>query len=353
MIPRYNAAMRAERNLPLSRIGEDAIVRIFGGAPRRAAAGPEPAVVVGPGDDAAVVHPPRGARLLLTTDLLAEDVHFRRRWAAPADLGWKLAAVNASDIAAMGGRPLWALLSLALPPELDSAFAAALGRGLRAAARRFGFAIVGGDTCASADRIFLSLTLAGAAAPRVLTRGGARPGDRIFVTGHLGAAALGLAALERHGSAPLPPPLRPCARRHLRPEPRLAFGAGLAGRGLARAALDVSDGISRDLGRLCAASHVGAEVHADRLPVLPSTSRAARLLALDPTASALHGGEEYELLFTARPDAEPQVSALGRRLGLRVTAIGRILPRRAGVSVVGADGRRSTLVPRGWEHFSP
>lgn len=347
MFPRYNAAMSARTAVPLSRIGEDALVRIFAGARRPSGA----AVVVGPGDDAAVVRPPRGSRLLLTTDLLAEGVHFRTCWAPPADLGWKLAAVNASDIAAMGGTPLWALLSLALPPGLDRSFAAGLQRGLRAAARGFGFSLVGGDTCASAAGIFLSLTLAGAAGPRLLTRDGARPGDRIFVTGHLGASTLGLSALERFRPDLLPAPLRQCARRHLRPEPRLAFGAALAGTGLARAALDVSDGVSRDLGRLCAASRVGAEIQADRLPVLPSTSRAARLLGRDPVAAALHGGEEYELLFTARPGDEPRVLALGRRLGLGVTAIGRILPRGAGVSAVGVDNLRRPLTPKGWEHF--
>lgn len=354
MFPRYNAVMRAHHSaeaMPLSRIGEDAVVRIFKGARRRTGAGRGPAVLIGPGDDAAVVRPARGARLLLTTDLLAEDVHFRRRWARPADLGWKLAAVNVSDIAAMGGRPLWALLSLAVPPGLDRSFAVGLERGLRAASRRFGFALVGGDTCASAAGIFLSLTLAGEAGPRLLTRDGARPGDLLFVTGHLGAATLGLAALERHGLV-LPAPLRRCARRHLHPEPRLAFGAALAGTGLARAALDVSDGISRDLGRLCAAGRVGAEVRAARLPLLPATSRAALLLGRDPTAAALHGGEEYEVLFTARPHDERRVTALGQRLGLKVTAIGSILPRRAGVTVVGTDGRRSVLTPAGWEHFT-
>ena len=276
-------------------------MRLFGGASRRAGAGFDPAVVIGPGDDAAAVRPPRGARLLLTTDLLAEDVHFRRRWAPPADLGWKLAAVNASDIAAMGGRPRWALLSLALPPGLDRSFATGVGRGLRAAARRFGFTLVGGDTCASAAGIFLSLTLVGLAGPRLLTRDGARPGDLIFVTGHLGASTLGLAALERHGSSPLPTPLRQCARRHLHPEPRLAFGAALAGRGLARAALDVSDGISRDLGRLCAASRVGAEVQADAAAGAAFDIPRGAAARPRPAAAALHGGEEYELLFTARP----------------------------------------------------
>lgn len=351
MFPRYNARMRAPGDVRLSQTGEDAIVRFFAGARLRTGSGRGPVVVIGPGDDAAMVRPARGSRLLLTTDLLAEGVHFRRSWARPADLGWKLAAVNASDIAAMGGRPLWALVSLALPTRLDRSFATALARSLRAAARRLGFTLVGGDTCASAAGIFLSLTLVGEAGPRLLTRHGARPGDQLFVTGHLGAATLGLAALERRGSAPLPAPLRRCARRHLHPEPRLSFGAALAGTGLGSAALDVSDGIARDLGRLCAASRVGAEVQVARLPVLPSTSSAARLLARDPIAAALHGGEEYELLFTARPQAEQRVAALGKRLGLRVTAIGRILPRHAGLSVIDTDGRRSALVPHGFEHF--
>jgi thiamine-monophosphate kinase len=344
--------MRRRTELPLSRLGEDALVRLFAGAqrPQRAARGP--AVVVGPGDDAAAARPRPGSRLLLTTDLLAEGVHFRRRWARPADLGWKLAAVNVSDIAAMGGRPLWALLSLALPPALERSFAADLGRSLRAAGRHFGFTLVGGDTCASAAGVFLSLTLVGEAGCALLTRDGARPGDLLFVTGDLGASTLGLAALERCGGGPPPAPLRRCTRRHLHPEPRLAFGAALAGTGSAHAALDVSDGVSRDLGRLCAASRVGAEVHAERLPVLASTARAAVLLDRDPIAAALHGGEEYELLFTAAPRAEGRLRALGERLGLRVTPIGTILPRRKGTTVIGTDGRRRPLTPQSWEHFS-
>ena len=344
--------MHTRRNTPLACVGEDALVRLFAGARRGGGAGGARTVVLGPGDDAAVVRPPRGSRLLLTTDLLAEGVHFRLPWAAPADLGWKLGAVNVSDIAAMGGRPLWALLSLALPPRLDASFAADLERGLRAAGRRFGFALVGGDTCASDAGVFLSLTLAGAAGPRLLTRDGASPGDLLFVTGHLGASALGLAALERHGAGPLPAALRACARRHLHPEPRLAFGAQIARTGLARAGLDVSDGVARDLARLCAASRVGAEVTTDSLPVLPATKRAARLLGCDATEAALHGGEEYELLFAARPQEASRLAKLGLRLGAAVTAIGRVLPRRAGISAIAAGGRRSALTPRGWEHFS-
>jgi thiamine-monophosphate kinase len=343
--------MGERRQAVPKQLGEDALVRLFGGMRSRGASDRRGAVVVGPGDDAAAVRPPRGGQLLLTTDLLAENVHFRRAWTSPADLGWKLAAVNVSDIAAMGGRPLWALFSVALPRGLDAAFAVGLDRGLRAAARRFGFTVVGGDTCASDDGVFLSLALLGAAGPRLLLRAGARPGDQLWATGDLGASRLGLAALERFGARPLPAPLRACARRHLRPEPRLAFGAALARAGLATAAMDVSDGLSRDLGRLCAASRAGAEVHAARVPLSPGTVRAARLLGADPLEAALHGGEEYELLFTAGPRDARRVAALGRRLGVAVTDIGRIAPRRSGIVLADADGRRQPLVPRTWEHF--
>jgi thiamine-monophosphate kinase len=344
--------MRGATRPTVKLLGEDALALLFGGRPRGLRAGGGEAVLLGPGDDTAVVRARPGTRLLLTTDLLAEGVHFRRAWATPADLGWKLAAVNASDIAAMGGRPLWALLSVAFPPGLDAAFAAGLNRGLKAAARRFGFSVVGGDTCASDSGVVLSLALVGASGPRLLTRDGARPGDLLYVTGHLGASALGLAALERKGPPPARGPLGGCARRHLRPEPRLAFGAALARAGVASSAMDVSDGLSRDLGRLCSASGTGAEVRAAALPVRPGTVRAARLLSRDPTEAALHGGEEYELLFTAKPRDANRVEATGRRLGLPVTAIGAIAPRRAGVRVVGGDGRSRPLVPRTWEHFS-
>jgi thiamine-monophosphate kinase len=344
--------MGTRRDPQLSGVGEDALARLFGAAGLRAAPG-RGGVVLGPGDDAAVVRIPGATRLVLTADLMAEGVHFRRAWSTPAGLGWKLAAVNASDVAAMGARPRWALFSAALPPGLAASFAAGLARGLHAAAQRFGFAIVGGDTCASADGIFLSLALAGAAGPRILTRAGSRPGDLLFVTGHLGASTLGLAAMERGGPALRAPALRSCARRHLRPEPRLAFGAALARLGLATAAMDVSDGVSRDLGRLCLAGGVGAAVDAAALPLRPATRRAAALLGRDAAEAALHGGEEYELLFTARPADAGRIAALARRLDLPATRIGTIAPRRAGLTVTDGCGVRRPLAPRGWEHFAP
>lgn len=331
----------------LAAVGEDALVRFF----RRAEAGAGRGVILGPGDDAAMVRCPSGARLLLTTDLLAEDVHFRRAWAAPEDLGFKLAAINVSDIGAMGGRPLWALLSLALPPDLEAAFVFRLWRGLRAASRLFRMTVVGGDTCASRSGILLSLALIGTAGPRLLTRASARPGDILFVTGHLGASTLGLAALERHGGERVPRALAQAVRRHRRPDPPLAFAAALAARNLATAAIDVSDGLSRDLTRLCGESRVGAEVEADRLPLLPATRDAAVILGRDPLAAALHGGEEYELLFTVRPEIAKKVETFARRAAVPATMIGRILPEPRRIMLVESGGRRRPLTPLCWEHF--
>lgn len=338
------AAKRSVGNL-----GEDALVRFLAPARPDGARG----VILGPGDDAAVVRPRGGERLIVTTDLLAEGVHFSRAWATPRDLGWKLGAVNASDVAAMGGRPLWALLSLALPPDLEASFVGGLRRGLRAAARAFDFALVGGDTCASGGGVFLSLTLVGAAGPRILRRRGARAGDLLFVTGDLGASSLGLTALARYGRTRVPRLLARCARRHLHPEPRLAFGAALARAALATSAMDVSDGLSRDLGRLCAASGVGAEVEERRLPIRPATAAAARTLGAEAGLAALHGGEEYELLFAARPASAARIAALAKRLGIPVTLVGRIVPAARGMTLVrAADGGRVRLEPRTWEHFS-
>lgn len=330
----------------VAELGEDALVRLFGGGLIPRSSG----VVVGPGDDAAVVRAGRGPALVLTTDLMAEGVHFRRGWSSPAAIGRRLAAVNVSDLAAMGAAPAWALLAMALPPSTPASFARGLRRGLARAAGRWGFTLAGGDTCASRSGITLALFLAGTAGPRTLRRSGGRPGDLLWVTGHLGASALGLAALKRFGASDLPRPVASAVRRHLRPEPRLDFALALARSGLATAAIDVSDGLARDLGRLCEASGTSAAVDAARLPVSPGCRSAARHLGIDARHCALHGGEEYELLFATRPRSEARVARLALRLALDVTCIGALRHRRAGLSVV-TSGRSAPLVPRSWEHF--
>ncbi|MEY2668654.1 MAG: hypothetical protein RJA59_1292, partial [Pseudomonadota bacterium] len=218
-------------------------------------------VRLGIGDDAAVLRPPPGEDLVATVDAVVEGVHFTRRF-RPEEIGWKALAVNLSDLAAMGARPLWALLALATPPTADPARLVRIGRGVAACARRHGLSVVGGNVTAARE-LSLSVTVLGSVRRgRALLRSGGRPGDLLVVSGTLGDAALGI----RPGAAPR---LRD---RQRRPVPRLALGRGAVG--IARAAIDISDGLLQDLGHLCAASGVGARVEVERLP-LSAAYRAA------------------------------------------------------------------------------
>jgi len=329
---------------PLAEGGEEKILRYL-----RRAFPPSRKTTLGIGDDAAMVSLPRG-RFLTTTDLMVEDVHFRRLLTPPESLGYKLLAVNVSDIAAMGGRPLFGLLAFALPPGLEFDFLRRFAGGLKRGGRKYGVELVGGDTTSSRGGIFTCLTLLGRlTARRPLTRSGARPGDHICVTGDLGASSLGLAALER-GKAASDPEFRSVVRKHLLPSPPAAWGAALAEKGLATAAMDISDGLSTDLGRLCRESGTGAEIFTADLPVRRVTRKAARLLGMTDLEAALHGGEEYELLFTARPAVAGRIQDLARRMKVPVTRIGTVLAGHR-IRQVGGDGRRSPLTPGGWQHF--
>jgi thiamine-monophosphate kinase len=329
---------------PLAAGGEEKILRYL-----RRAFPPSRKTTLGIGDDAALVSLPRG-KFLTTTDLMVEDVHFRRLLTPPESLGYKLLAVNVSDIAAMGGRPLFGLLAFALPPGLEFDFLRRFARGIKRAGRKYGVEIVGGDTTSSRGGIFTCLTLLGRlTARRPLTRSGARPGDHICVTGDLGASSLGLAALER-GKAASDPEFRSVVRKHLLPSPPAAWGAALAERGFATAAMDISDGLSTDLGRLCRESGTGAEVFPADLPIRRATRKAARLLGMTDLGAALHGGEEYELLFTVDPAEAGAVRNLARRMKVPVTRIGTVLAGRR-ILQVGGDGKSSPLTPGGWQHF--
>jgi thiamine-monophosphate kinase len=332
----------------LAEVGEDGVIRYL----RRRHRPSGSRVTLGIGDDAAIFSPPRGKKVVFTSDIMAEGVHFSLDTSSPEDLGFKLAAVNVSDIAAMGGRPTGALLSLALPGDTAFDFVRRLSAGLRAAEKKFGFQLLGGDTTASASRIFTSLALFGELrARRPLTRSGAAPGDRIYVTGHLGASVLGLAALNAGRGSPGGGPFQAVVRKHLRPVPPLAWGARLAERSLASAAMDLSDGLSTDLGRLCRESGVGAGIETALLPVRPATRKAAAALGHDAAAAALHGGEEYELLFTVRPGkvkAVERIAATDR--SVKITRIGTVLDG-ARIFTVSPDKEREPLQPRGWRHF--
>lgn len=292
-------------------------------------------VLLGPGDDCAVVAA-RGA-LLLTVDALVEGVHFHRDWLTPAALGRKAFAVNASDVAAMGGRPRWCVVQIGAPPRTPAAAVAAISRAVAVAAARSGAALVGGNLSRAAE-LSVTLALVGAAPPRPVTRAGARPGDSLYVTGRLGDAALGVRLLRRDRAAG-----GAAVRRFRAPTPRLAAGELLARRGLASAMIDVSDGLVQDLGHLCAASRVGARVELARVPC----SAAVRRAGLD---LALRGGEDYELLFAVPPRREAALDRAARDLGCPVTRIGECT-RGRGVCVVDETGAEVPVSAAGFDHF--
>ena len=316
-------------------------------------------VKVGIGDDAAVVVSPD--RLAVTTDVLLEDHDFRKD-ADPRRLGRKAMNVNLSDLAAMGARPLWAVLALGLPKKTKPEWLDALTGGVKEAASEHGVAVVGGDLSAS-DKVFVAVTAMGHAPESPLTRSGAEPGDALFISGTLGAAAAGLRLLEkgyrlsdervaldpkgRRVPAPRAQEVARLIRHQIDPRPQLVLGSTLAAGSLASAAIDVSDGLARDLYRLCRASDVGATIEADRLPVDSALADLGPLAGLDQLAAALYGGEDFGLLFTVPKKKLAAVDRLAGTFALR--RIGTI-DDGAGVRLV-RDGRRAPLPDAGFDHF--
>jgi thiamine-monophosphate kinase len=295
-----------------------ALSREFGPAP--------PGVILGIGDDCAAIEIPGPDYLLWTVDTLVEGVHFDLAYTSPAQLGWKSLTVNLSDIAAMGGDPVAALLSLGWPPDRDRREALPFAAGLAQAAREYGVAVIGGDTVSSPAGLIVTVTLTGRVpAIQMLRRAGAQPGDLIFVTGPLGEAAAGLEILRQ--GLTVPPDLNAAlTEAHLRPRPQLRAGRLLAQEGLATALIDTSDGIATDLYHICQASGVGARLPAPGVPVSPRVAAAAPLLGLDPLELALTGGEDYLLLFTASLEMAGRLPTCFSRAGLAAPLpLGRIV----------------------------
>ena len=314
------------------------------------------AVIRGIGDDAAVIAPPKGRQLVLTTDLLVEGVHFDLRTASPEEIGYKAAVANLSDVAAMGARAESALVSIALPASWTAARVLALYRGIMAACRPHRVALVGGDTSASPDRLFLSLTITGSVPGGcALMRSGARAGDLLYVTGTLGDSLAGLTLLSR-GRRRNAPRLKPAdrsflIRRHRRPAALLRLGQTLSAHRLASAAIDLSDGLSGDLHHLCEQSRVGAEISAAALPLSPALRAYARASRTDPVALALRGGEDYELLFAVPAAKQRALNRVARRAGSRLTCIGVVRPRAFGIRVRDVAGRLRPLPVTSYVHF--
>ncbi len=300
----------------------------------------------GIGDDAAVLRPDAAQDWIFTCDQFIEDVHFVAGIHPAHAVGYKSLARATSDIAAMGGQPELFLLSLAIPASRAGAWLGQMASGMGQAARQFGLRLAGGDT-AQCPKIAIGITVLGKVARGcALRRDGARPGEAIFVSGTLGAAELGLQLILRGRYRPQQ--RSDLLRPQLYPRPALSLGRWLAKNKIASAAMDISDGLSLDLRRLCAASGVGARIYAHRLPCV-SLNQTLRSRGWDPEELALHGGEDYGLLFTVPQRRAAKLAPFFA--GIKLACIGQTVPG-GGVRLIRANGKEEELQPKGWDHFS-
>ena len=317
-------------------------------------------VITGIGDDAAVTQLTPGMQLLTSTDMLLEDVHFRRTWQDPYTLGRKSLAVSISDIAAMGGIPRWALLSIAIPSDLTLDFVDDFMRGFLTMASENNVALIGGDTCSSRSGLTISVTIMGEQLPeRILRRSGAHPDDDIWVTGSLGDAALGLSLAEADDlDSPHPAGSQESEAegrdffisRLLNPEPRVSVALALSENGLATAMIDISDGVLADFGHIAEQSTVGGCIQLDDLPLSDAFRAHAATLPAIPYQLALSGGEDYELCFTARCSNREKIKECVKKCGIEATRIG-IVASSPGVTAINSDGSLFNLQKAGFNHF--
>jgi len=304
---------------------------------------PTPSATLGVGDDAALLAVSPGMELAISTDMLVAGTHFFPD-ADPRKLGWKTLAVNVSDLAAMGAQPRWATLALSLP-QADDSWLAAFADGFFKCAGQYGVELIGGDT--TRGPLNLSVTIMGEVPKhQALRRDAARPGDDIWVSGTLGGAALGLAVLQ-HKVQLDETDLAHCLRALETPQPRVSLGLAL--RGIAHAAIDISDGLLADLGHILERSNVGAEVRFDALPAHPALSP---WLVEDWARNCLlAGGDEYELCFTASPERCEAVAAIGARLNLPLACIGCVV-EDAGLTLLDVAGKPMRTGKSGYDHFA-
>ncbi len=338
--------------MSISALGEfELIARLTAGLTSRAD------IALGVGDDCAILDLGSDQQLLATCDSQVEDIHFTLHTFTPEQIGRKALAINLSDIAAMGGVPRYALVSLILPPQFPIAMLDGIYAGLRLEAEQCATAIVGGNIASAgkSDQLTIDITLLGTVERgRAIRRDGARVGDVLCVTGSLGDSAGGLYTLL-HPDPACPQEAREGLQAiHRTPRPRIEEGRVLnqLGPQVVTAMLDISDGLSGDLGHLCERSRVGARVDLAHLPLSPELHIVATNVSHDPFQWALHGGEDYELLFTVSPGNERRViEAVQSTTGTRVTAIGSILPPDEGMKLRHPDGREEPLVVASWDHL--
>ena len=327
--------------MKLSRLGEFGLIeRIREDTPKGRG------VLLGIGDDAAWVAT-RSKSLLITSDLLIEGIHFNLKWTSLFALGYKTLAVNLSDIAAMGGVPAYLILSLGIPAKFTSEDVDEFYRGIKSLAVKSGVALVGGDTNLALS-LLISACVVGYAPYRPIRRSGAKVGDDIYITGTLGDSALALKFLKSQSMALQRRHVAYLLSRHHQPIPRLSAGALLAQERLATAMIDVSDGLLQDLGHICKASGIGAVIWEERLPISPAYRA---LCGKDGVATALTGGEDYELLFCARVRDRDRIDKLQKRAKVAVTRIGRCVSPADGVTVVDGAGLQRAIRTTGHDHF--
>jgi thiamine-monophosphate kinase len=308
-------------------------------------------VLVGPGDDAAVLAVGRNERLVVTTDAVVEGVHFSRAFSTPAEIGHRALAVNLSDLAAMAATPRWALLSLVLPGSLSVTDAEELVDGMSALASRYGVSVVGGNITRTEGPLVVDVTAGGETGPRRwLTRSGARPGHDVYVSGSIGGAAAGLemlrAGVRDQGSGTR----EVCIAKHLRPEPRVRLGVAAGRARVARAAMDLSDGLADAVRQVAVASHVGVRIDADALPIDEGARAWWTARGIDPVLAAITGGDDYELLF-AVPRSGGALRSLRRHVAEpALTRIG-VFTKDPREIVIARSGKEEAL-PEGFEHFA-
>ena len=339
-----------ERSATVGDLGEDRIIEIFmraqGSAP---AEDDDGALVVPNGDDAAAWRfESSTSATVATTDSLVEGQHFDLAYTPPSSVGRKLLAVNLSDLAAMGARPRFALLSVCFPPSLPATTLEAIADGLADACRRERVTLIGGNTTGTRGPVVLTVTMIGeASTDRLVRRSGVQAGDALFVTGRLGDAAAGLHAALQGGRSDDAEPIGSLVNALVEPTARVAAGLALAETGCVHAMCDVSDGLGRDVRRLL--GPYGLRLHADRLPISQALRAYAARTEFTATRFALAGGEDYELLFCGRSEDEPRFIRACRNAGTQVTRIG-VITEAPPIEVVLDDGRTEP-VPTGFEHF--
>lgn len=309
-----------------------------------------PGVIQGVGDDAAVLEARGDKSLLFTTDMMVEDIHFSFDYSTAAQVGWKLLAVNVSDIAAMGGCPTHALIAASVPPDKDPELLVAIYQGLQEAARAYGVNLVGGDTVSGCRQLVLNLALLGeVAVGKAVYRSGAHPGDAVYVTGPLGAAAAGLYSFQHPDLSCSPQAAAYCRERHAAPKPRLDAGCFLAGYGI-NAMNDISDGLANEMHEICQTSGVGCLLWETSIPLDRRVTEVAACSGVEPLQWVFGGGEDFELVFTVNPAAQQELERSALAAGIRLYHVG-VTTESSELLLEKTDGTVVPLKRGGYEHF--